>query len=70
MADCDWLTQEFKQAEREYQELPESARPVVIPTVATAEDDTAGVEEVRQEATMPQDDGQLPSVTLSEPSAS
>jgi len=32
--DEDWLTQEFKEAEREYGELPEWARPVVIPPAA------------------------------------
>jgi hypothetical protein len=37
MVDSDWLTQELKQAEREYQELPESARPVVITSVLQAE---------------------------------
>lgn len=29
--DDDWLTQEFERAKREYEELPESARPVVVP---------------------------------------
>jgi len=31
MEDSDWLTREFKEAEREYRALPENARPVVVP---------------------------------------
>ena len=38
MNDCDWLTAEMKQSEREYQALPESARPVVIPSVEAVRD--------------------------------
>jgi hypothetical protein len=31
MDDSDWLRQEFREAEREYKALPETARPVVVP---------------------------------------
>lgn len=47
MDDCDWLAQEFKQAEREYRELPESARPVVVPPADAAEGGTPATEEPR-----------------------
>lgn len=35
MSEPDWLTQELHKAEREYQALPESARPIVIPPAGT-----------------------------------
>ena len=37
MDDNDWLTQEFREAEREYRALPETARPVVVPAADVAD---------------------------------
>jgi hypothetical protein len=42
MSDSDWLTQVFEQAQRDYDALPEWARPVLTPPVAaTTADHTA-----------------------------
>jgi len=55
MDDCDWLTAEMKQSEREYQALPESARPVVIPS-AEAVRDTRLLAEAHPRSEQPTDE--------------
>jgi hypothetical protein len=53
MSDCDWLTQVFKQAEREYHDLPEWARPVLTPPMAAAANDAADTEVSAEGRTLP-----------------